>query len=620
MMRAPEIRKGRVLGMSPAGLAAVGVSIAAVVALAWWGMSRLSTPSAFKDIPTADVTTGEFRVLVSADGSMRSDQTVDLKSQLEGRNMILKIVKEGTRIEKAGEFLVQLDSSELMTRRDNQKIQVKQSQASMELAQRELDIQLATNESDLNQANLKADFAATDYNKYVKGDWPQQEMQATNAITLAQEEFQRAKTQLDDSQKLMEKGYISKSDLDADKLAYKKFELDCELATKALEVLREYTHKKDLKQYEENLKEAKAELQRTRDRAEAREAKARADFQAKKEAYGLEDVKLKKIERQIATAVILSPGPGLVVYASTGERNRWNQDPIDVGYEARENETIIRMPDLTRMVADVNVPEAKVSLIKNDQPALLKVDARPETVLRGHVTSVGVLPTQQAWWRGGSVQEFQVVVTVEDPPGWLRPGMRCNVQVLVQQIDDALQVPIQAVFPRGEQHVCYVVNGHKLRCVPVWVGVDNDQMVHILGGLKTGQKVLLAEPPNALQIPVEKADFEMPEPVARPILNMGSRPGPDANRVPGATTQPDGELATTQPDESSLTPEEQRVVDMLRQRGRNDEADRLIKMTPQERQEEMARRRQAMEQRRKDRENNGDGGGGQRGSSPGMGG
>jgi HlyD family secretion protein len=66
------------------------------------------------------------------------------------------------------------------------------------------------------------------------------------------------------------------------------------------------------------------------------------------------------------------------------------------------------------------------------------------------VVSVGESGTRASQDEGA---EFEVLVGIDAPPDWLRPGMSADVEILVANVDSALAVPIQALVARSEETV-----------------------------------------------------------------------------------------------------------------------------------------------------------------------
>ena len=76
----------------------------------------------------------------------------------------------------------------------------------------------------------------------------------------------------------------------------------------------------------------------------------------------------------------------------------------------------------------------------------------------------------------------------------LRPGMSCNIEILVEDLTNVLFVPRQCVFFDGRETVVFLREAGETTRRVVRVGQDNAQWVMIEEGLKEGDVVLLAPP------------------------------------------------------------------------------------------------------------------------------
>jgi hypothetical protein len=76
----------------------------------------------------------------------------------------------------------------------------------------------------------------------------------------------------------------------------------------------------------------------------------------------------------------------------------------------------------------------------------------------------------------------------------MRPGMSCSVEILIEELEDALYVPVQAVFTDGGASHAFVdtPDGPERRAVVT--GSFNDLWVQVVEGLEEGETVLLKAP------------------------------------------------------------------------------------------------------------------------------
>jgi membrane fusion protein (multidrug efflux system) len=75
----------------------------------------------------------------------------------------------------------------------------------------------------------------------------------------------------------------------------------------------------------------------------------------------------------------------------------------------------------------------------------------------------------------------------------LAPGMFGRIRLIVESVDDAVTVPVQAVIvtPAGAQ-VAFIVADGKAAQRKVQTGIEESGRVQILSGLEPGEKVIVA--------------------------------------------------------------------------------------------------------------------------------
>lgn len=147
----------------------VGVLIAAGVLV--YKFVPLGSVQSGGDVATYAVRRGDLPITVSESGNIQARESVDIKSQVEGRTTILTVVDEGEYLTKEdvekGRLLVELDSSSLREQLSQKEIDYATAQASLTEAQESYAIQVKQNESDVKAAEMKVRFALMDLQKYV---------------------------------------------------------------------------------------------------------------------------------------------------------------------------------------------------------------------------------------------------------------------------------------------------------------------------------------------------------------------------------------------------------------------------------------------------------------------
>lgn len=96
-------------------------------------------------------------------------------------------------------------------------------------------------------------------------------------------------------------------------------------------------------------------------------------------------------------------------------------------------------------------------------------------------------------------QRVKVIVDLADPPpAWraMGDGYRVTLRVITHSVDQAVLVPVGAVFPIGEGGTgVYVADGGKARLQPVDLGGRNGSEAWVRSGLRAGQTVVVYPSP-----------------------------------------------------------------------------------------------------------------------------
>lgn len=158
----------------------------------------------------------------------------------------------------------------------------------------------------------------------------------------------------------------------------------------------------------------------------------------------------------------------------------------------RQRQELIRLPDVSRMLAEVKIHESRVRQVHAGMPAYVKVETLPGRRFKGTVRRVGILPDAQASWLNPETKVYATEVLIEDELPELKPGVSARAEIIITNLLKVLSVPIQAVTTHNGEHACFVKRGSAVVPVPVTTGWFNDRLIEVTAGLKEGDRVLLA--------------------------------------------------------------------------------------------------------------------------------
>ncbi|HKL71064.1 MAG TPA: efflux RND transporter periplasmic adaptor subunit [Marinilabiliaceae bacterium] len=224
---------------------------------------------------------------------------------------------------------------------------------------------------------------------------------------------------------------------------------------------------------------------------QAHNSVGRALEQVRKDRERVED-----IEKLFKALDVKAPKPGMVIYTY----DRFGSK-IQVGSAvSRWVPRIAELPDLSSMISKTFINEIDISKISVKQKVEVGVDAFPDKKFEGEVLSVAnigqTLPN-------GDTKVFEVVVKVFGTDPDLRPAMTTSNIITVQNLQDVLYIPLEAVFKTDSSKYVFTYNNNKLVRQIVDPGLENANFVVVKQGLSENQIVLLNRPSNDENLPLE---------------------------------------------------------------------------------------------------------------------
>lgn len=503
------------------------VLLGAVGVFVWsGGLDRVMGSEEIRPPVAGEVRLGVLEISVVERGNLKAANSTELKSEVEGQTTILFLTQEG-EVVRAGDLVAELDATGLKEKRVSQEITVQNSNAAWVKSTQNLEIQKSRNESDIAKAERTGSFAAIDKKKYLEGDWLTQEQDARDAILIAEEELKRSDDTLVHSQGLFDRGFLTRTEFEADGLAKKRTEISLEQAKRRLSVLLEYDHPRRLEELDADITESQREIDRVKLEAKARLVDYQAEVRSTKSRFELETEKLQRLETQIVKAKIYAPADGMVVHAQP-QGGRYSQsEPLNEGSLVRERQALITIPSSEGMVAEVSLHESVLEKVQVGMQCTVSVDALPGVTLRGEVQFKAVLPDKNSWMANPNQRLYRTDIAVLDSDPRLRPGMSCSIEIHVETIENAVHVPVQAVFQDGGKEVCFEIklDGTTIRR-PVKIGSFSANWAEVVEGLTEGTRIALSLPDDQTLKPAPRMN-------SKPKATK-SEPGQEGNHSEGA--------------------------------------------------------------------------------------
>jgi HlyD family secretion protein len=403
-------------------------------------------------------------------------RTRGVSRSVGGASTILEVIPEGTLVKK-GDVLCVMDASEYEELVRTQLINVDRARA------------------DYKQAELNLQVARIAVGEYRDGIMAQMRKDLRGQIALAESDQERAENRLVWSKRMLEKGYLPKSQVTAEEFSLSKLSLNLKKGRTALEMFEKWHAPLYLKILNSDVLTAESMF----------------DHQVRR-LQRFEE-RLAYYQRQVDSCTIRAPHDGYVIYF-TDDRRR--DVLIEPGMMVRQRQKLFYLPDLSQMEVSAMLHESVAHEVRTGMRARVKVEALPDRVVEGHVEQIAQLPTQNLF---NDVRYFVGTVRLDTIPKGLMPGMSAEVDITTVHKPEVLVIPVEALAVEGGQDVCYVARESGIERREVRIGQVTSELLEVTRGLDEGEEVVM-DPSHTFN-PVATAPADESPADSQPSLGAG---------------------------------------------------------------------------------------------------
>jgi membrane fusion protein, multidrug efflux system len=161
-----------------------------------------------------------------------------------------------------------------------------------------------------------------------------------------------------------------------------------------------------------------------------------------------------------------------------------SQRLVKLGNHLSTGDHAFTVTQLDAIEAQVQVPQAHQGLVVSGQTVRMTFDALPGQVFDGLVDRVNPVIDPQTG-------TFKVTVAPSGESAMLMPGMFGRIEIVHDQHDDALLIPVDALRREDDQQLLYVVADGVAHRRDVSVGYSRDGMVEVLEGIAEGESIVV---------------------------------------------------------------------------------------------------------------------------------
>jgi HlyD family secretion protein len=237
---------------------------------------------------------------------------------------------------------------------------------------------------------------------------------------------------------------------------------------------------------------------------------AQATWQATRAQLEQSRASLQEARDNLAKTRLTSPISGRVVRLAVEEG-----EVAVPGTFSKETGLLMTIANLSVILAKVQVDETDVVRLAANDSVQVTIDAYPDTTFLGRVTQIShsakLTQTQTASGSNDRAVDFDVEVTLDNPPRDIRPDLSCTARMVTDTRAQALSIPIIALTVRDHERVpnenpnidttklkrlgkeaegVFVVRDGEATFRPVKVGIAGDEYFEVIDGLREGETIV----------------------------------------------------------------------------------------------------------------------------------
>ena len=248
---------------------------------------------------------------------------------------------------------------------------------------------------------------------------------------------------------------------------------------------------------------------------------AEANFNSSQAQLDQARASLREAQDQLSKTRLISPMAGRVVRLAVEEG-----EVAVPGTFSRETGLLMTIADLSVILAKVQVDETDVVRLANGDSVEVTIDAFPDSTFIGRVSKISnsaqLTATQTSSGSSDRAVDFDVEITLADPPREIRPDLSCTARIVTDTRKNVISIPIIALTVRDHQPVpneaapagapagapaavaasdslarkkneregVFVVRNGIATFRPVKVGIAGDEYFEVADGVREGETIV----------------------------------------------------------------------------------------------------------------------------------
>lgn len=185
---------------------------------------------------------------------------------------------------------------------------------------------------------------------------------------------------------------------------------------------------------------------------------------------------------------VVAPSPGIAII-----RKNWStRNKFTIGDQPYSGYPMIDLPDLSKLKVIVNINEVDVAKIIKGLRVEIRPDAFSDSIYSGEIISIANLAMRKD--DDSKIKVFPIEILIEEKTDKLMPGLTVGCQILIEEIDNVVFVPVEGLFSDGDKDYVFIKSGSGYKRREVVTANSNNDFIIIKEGVSDSEIIALADP------------------------------------------------------------------------------------------------------------------------------
>lgn len=400
---------------------------------------------------------------------------------------IVELLPEGTQVQP-GDILCELDSAEIRTKLRDLSLQLIRARAGWQTAVAGETLQQLKNDRRLSSNQQQAQLTRDQWTAFHEAEADQELRQLHGDVILRQDSATIAQESWERTRDLSALGINSMAELEIREVEKQNADRAVLRAAGQLNLTETFHHRKKSAELQFNAELASAELHRTGLQNELAAAVQHVKSLEMQQSMAGLQLHIDYLERALRDCTIRAGRAGELIYCHNRDEGKY----IEIGGTAHYSQELFRIVDRSRMIVAGRVSETQVFELSAGLPAEVRLPTLPGVKFMARLDWIAPIPSPISWFAPNDLYnavQLELLAAEESLAG-IAFGTTAVCEILTEDRQDVLQIPISAVFRHGSQAEVLLAGPSGRQRRQVVTGAISATQVEILQGVAEGETVL----------------------------------------------------------------------------------------------------------------------------------